>query len=163
MIALTIGSLLILGLVEVFSASRIAYQMSEGLARVQENGRFAVDYLQRDLRMAGHMGCVNDQARFQTAPSGFGTLFATTANRAAENYAAVPFELRFDTAITGYEANGTAPGDTVNLAAPAGGWVGGLPALLTTLGPLGTGPLPGTDVVVLRYFSPEGAPMIGLT
>lgn len=66
MIAILIGTFLTLGLVQVFSASREAYRLSEGLARVQENGRFALDYLQRDIRMAGHMGCVNDQARLQT-------------------------------------------------------------------------------------------------
>ncbi|MCY0536225.1 PilW family protein, partial [Klebsiella pneumoniae] len=64
LVALGIGALLILGLVEVFSASRTAYQLSTGLARSQENGRFALDILQRDIRMAGHVGCVNDQARF---------------------------------------------------------------------------------------------------
>jgi type IV pilus assembly protein PilW len=58
---------LLLGLVQVFSASREAYRLSEGLSRVQENARFAMDYLQRDIRMAGHFGCVNDQARLQTA------------------------------------------------------------------------------------------------
>src|SRR5690606_21928152 len=67
MIALAIGSLLILALVEVFAASRAAYMLATGLARTQENGRFAIDILQRDLRMAGHAGCVNDQARFLPA------------------------------------------------------------------------------------------------
>ncbi|GAB3507881.1 PilW family protein [Pseudoxanthomonas daejeonensis] len=67
MIALLIGSILLIGVVQIFSASRTAYQLSEGMSRVQENGRFALDYLQRDLRMAGHFGCVNDQARGQIA------------------------------------------------------------------------------------------------
>ena len=65
MIALLIGSILMIGVVQVFAASRTAYQLSEGMSRVQENGRFALDYLQRDIRMAGHFGCVNDQARGQ--------------------------------------------------------------------------------------------------
>ncbi|KAF1698445.1 pilus assembly protein PilW [Pseudoxanthomonas jiangsuensis] len=63
MVALVIGLILVLGLVEVFGASRAAYQLSEGMGRAQENGRFAIDFLQRDIRMAGHFGCVNDQAR----------------------------------------------------------------------------------------------------
>lgn len=67
MIAILIGAFLTLGLLQVFSASREAYRLSEGIARVQENGRFALDYLQRDIRMAGHFGCVNDQARLETA------------------------------------------------------------------------------------------------
>src|SRR5690554_5075136 len=64
MVALAIGTVLVLGLVQVFAASRAAYQTSEGLARVQENARFALDFLQRDIRMAGHFGCVNDQAHW---------------------------------------------------------------------------------------------------
>ncbi|WP_434213466.1 PilW family protein [[Pseudomonas] boreopolis] len=67
MVAIVIASFLVLGLVQVFTASRNAYQLSEGLARVQENARFAMDFLQRDIRMAGHFGCVNDQARRQSA------------------------------------------------------------------------------------------------
>lgn len=69
MIAMLISMFLLLGLVQVFSASREAYRLSEGLSRVQENARFAMDYLQRDIRMAGHFGCVNDQARLQTPGS----------------------------------------------------------------------------------------------
>lgn len=38
--------------------------LAEGSARAQENGRFALEFLQRDIRMAGHFGCVNDQAHF---------------------------------------------------------------------------------------------------
>lgn len=75
MIALLIGSILMIGVVQIFSASRTAYQLSEGMSRVQENGRFAMDYLQRDIRMAGHFGCVNDQARGQI-PGGMTSHFA---------------------------------------------------------------------------------------
>ncbi|UNK56709.1 PilW family protein [Pseudoxanthomonas daejeonensis] len=75
MIALLIGAILLLGVVQVFAASRTAYQLSEGMSRVQENGRFALDYLQRDIRMAGHFGCVNDQARNQV-PGGLTSHFA---------------------------------------------------------------------------------------
>ena len=42
MIALLIGSILLIGLVQVFGASRTAYQLSEGMSRTQENARFAL-------------------------------------------------------------------------------------------------------------------------
>ncbi|WP_031340774.1 PilW family protein, partial [Xanthomonas maliensis] len=64
MIAMVIGLVLMLGVIQVFSASRTASMLAEGNARAQENGRFALDFLQRDIRMAGHFGCVNDQAHF---------------------------------------------------------------------------------------------------
>ena len=75
MIALLIGTILLIGVVQVFGASRTAYQLSEGMSRTQENARFALDYLQRDIRMAGHFGCVNDQARGQI-PGGLISHFA---------------------------------------------------------------------------------------
>mgnify|MGYP001940377819 FL=1 len=62
MVALVISLVLMLGVVQVFIASQTASRLSEGASRVQENARFALDFLERDIRMAGHMGCVNDQA-----------------------------------------------------------------------------------------------------
>jgi len=169
MIALAIGSLLVLGLVEVFSASRTAYQLSEGLARVQENGRFAMDYIQRDFRMAGHMGCVNDQSRFlpeNTAGtrSALGSTFLSTSEQLAENYAAVlEPALRFDLPIQGYEYTDTdtTPGSTLvlpvaNKALDA--WTPAIPALLDAATAKRIG---GSDILVLRQFSPRGAQVTG--
>lgn len=70
MIALLISSILLIGVIQVFAASRTAYQLSQGIARNQENGRFAMDFLTRDIRMAGHAGCVNDQVLLSTDASG---------------------------------------------------------------------------------------------
>ena len=106
MIALLIGSILLLGLVQVFDASRTAYQLSQGVARAQENGRFAMDYLQRDIRMLGHFGCVNDQARLQTAGS------------LSSHLAATDNALNFNISLQGYDATATAPTNALNLAAP---------------------------------------------
>lgn len=89
MIAMLISMFLLLGLIQVFSASREAYRLSEGLSRVQENARFAMDYLQRDIRMAGHFGCVNDQARLQT-PGALNSQFAVAS-------------LNFNVSIRGYD------------------------------------------------------------
>lgn len=100
MIALLIGSMLVLGLVQVFGAARSAYQLSEGIARVQENGRFAMDFLQRDIRMAGHFGCVNDQSHRQVAGS-------LTSHFPANG------PLDFGFSIRGYE-NANPPGITLN-------------------------------------------------
>lgn len=151
MIAMAIGLFLLLGLVQVFAASRTAYQMSEGLARVQENGRFAVDYLQRDIRMAGHFGCVNDQSRLQSV-AGIVDPFLSHINPAFP-------QLDYGVSVQGYEATGTAPGDALDIAVPGTTWSPALPAFLTGLTPA---PLPGSDIVVLRYFSGEGLPVTGI-
>lgn len=151
MIALLIGAILLLGLVQVFGASRTAYQLSQGMARVQENARFATDYLQRDIRMAGHYGCVNDQARLLGNASG--------ASALGMHFSAADNPLNFNISVQGYEASATAPGDTVDLAAPTGGWTPALPPYLSSLAPA---PLAGSDILVLRYLDSDGVPVIGL-
>ncbi len=173
MVALLVGSLLMIGLVQVFSASRTAYQLSTGLARTQENGRFAMDMLQRDLRVAGHFGCVNDQARFlpgNVTPSrpALVSTFMTADAQVAGNYAAVTEPaLRFDVPIMGYNAIGTSPGATLTLpsvpsVAVAGtAWQPAIPeaifARMTAL------PVAGSDVLVLRHFHPAGAQIDSVT
>lgn len=59
MIALVIGLVLTAGVIQVFQGSKMSYVTNEGLARLQESGRFAVDLLAREIRMAGYQGCRN--------------------------------------------------------------------------------------------------------
>lgn len=173
LVALGIGALLILGLVEVFSASRTAYQLSTGLARSQENGRFALDILQRDIRMAGHVGCVNDQARFlpeNITPSrpALVSTFLNATDQASGNYAptGLSYALRFDLPIEAYEATGTGSGVSYTLpatpvvATTAGPWSPALPAALFTALQR---PLVGSDIIVLRNFTPTGAQITSFT
>lgn len=161
MIAVALSAFLLLGLVQVFSASRLAYQSTTGLARVQEGSRFAVDFLQRDIRMAGFMGCSNDRARNARHPNAFlDSFFLTNANRDAGLYSSAPFPLRFDIPIQGFEAVNTGRGNTLNVSAPAGGWVPALDPSLTGANGLNPAPRPGSDILVLRIFSGDGAPVI---
>lgn len=145
MVALLIGSILTLGLVEVFAASRTAYRVSEGIARVQENGRFALDYLQRDIRLIGHFGCANDQSHKQQVDA-----FGMRTGAAAGG------PLDFNLSVEGFEANTTRPLDTLTLSAPTAGWTPALPAHISGLVPA---PLPGSDVIMLRFLRANGAPV----
>lgn len=159
MVALLLSTLLVLGLIEIFSASRASYLMAQGLSRAQESSRFAIDSLQRDARMSGHFGCVSDQAHFYSGNGAFGELFLS--NRS--DYNAIPAAreaLRFDYSIRGYEARATAPGDTLTIAAvpTAGGsadWVPALPAVFVNS--LRPAPIRGSDILMLRFLSPESA------
>ena len=167
MVALAIGMLLMLGLVQVMSASRAAYRLAEGIGRAQENARFAVDSLQRDLRMAGHLGCISDSALLLSsgpAEEGLNLLFLNQANRVAGNFAAAPYPLRFDVGLQGFEAVGTTPGSTITLAAGepvlgnANQWSPALPAELGALQPVA-----GSDIVVMRYFAPDSSGITAFT
>jgi len=57
MVALVVSSLLVAGVVQIFVSNRQAYDLQGELAELQENGRFAFQFLTQDLRMAGYMGC----------------------------------------------------------------------------------------------------------
>lgn len=59
MVALVIGSFLIIGAVQVYVQSRSAYIVNENLARVQENGEFALDVIEPDIRLASNWGLLS--------------------------------------------------------------------------------------------------------
>ncbi len=59
MIALLLGAFLIGGVLQIFLNTRQTYRMQENLSRLQENGRFAMEFIGRDLRMADYWGCIS--------------------------------------------------------------------------------------------------------
>lgn len=162
MVAMAIGSFLLLGIMQIFSSSSAAFRANEAGGRIQESARFGLDFLRRDLRMVGHLGCVNDRTHF--APGVVPTFFSTFFDAAAgESFGDAPLPLRFDLSIQGYEANGTQPGDAVDLeASPVAGaaadWSPSLPAEVAALSPLR-----GSDILVVRYFSAEAIRSYGPT
>ena len=60
MVAMTIGLVLLGGIITVLSSSQSTYRVNEALARMQENARYAFQLLSRDIRMAGYRGCAGD-------------------------------------------------------------------------------------------------------
>lgn len=75
MIALAISTILLTGVIQIFISSKQSYLLLDANSRVQENGRFTIDYLASDLRMTGFTGCyrgtaasveniLNDQTNF---------------------------------------------------------------------------------------------------
>lgn len=59
MVALTIGSLLIVGAVTVYSNSRSTFAVNEAVARLQDEARFALTLLEPDVELAGYYGFTN--------------------------------------------------------------------------------------------------------
>ena len=56
MVALSIGSFLMIGAVQVYNQSRQAFVINESIARVQETAQFAMDTIEADIRMASNWG-----------------------------------------------------------------------------------------------------------
>lgn len=68
MVAIVVGLLLILGVIQVYLTSKQSYNAQAELARMQESGRFAMDLITRDLRRAGYWGGNVDTTKIEGDP-----------------------------------------------------------------------------------------------
>lgn len=59
MVAMVLGLLLSIGIMSLFSSTSNTNRLQNGLARLQESGRFAVTRMESDFRMAGGQFCSN--------------------------------------------------------------------------------------------------------
>ncbi|QFT53483.1 PilW family protein [Microbulbifer sp. THAF38] len=59
MVSITVGLVLMAGVVQLFLSSKVTFSTQSAITRVQETGRLAIDFIADDLRMAGYMGCAN--------------------------------------------------------------------------------------------------------
>ena len=139
MVALAIGALLTLGLLQIFAASSGTAQMQEGLSRVQENGRFAMQYLQRHLSMVGFMGCGSDGGRMEQA---------SFVNHLAE----------YDVNVPG--GNSVPAGTQYRFQRPLEAFTAGSAPAPTELAGIEADLVPGSDVLILRVLSEESVPVI---
>ena len=134
LIALVIAGLLALGLVQIFGASRSTSQLQDGLSRVQENGRFVTQFMERQLRMVGFMGCGADTGRF--------------TQESFVNHLAL-----FD---------GSVPdGNPYRFQRPIEAFTAGT---MTATDELAAEPIvDGTDVLILRVLSDESTPVVTIS
>lgn len=136
MVALTIGLIILAAVSQLFVTNRSAYRLEEALARVQESGRFALDFLAADIRMAGYAGC--NGALTASSPDGAG---ACPPGTVCSIVTPVTDGTTFDPAgIRAYAYNGSS-------------WSPSLPSNIVAASEV----RPNTDVVVVQYQSPDGA------
>ncbi len=102
MVAMTIGLVLLGGIITVLSSSQNTYRVNEAMARLQENARYAFQLLSRDIRMAGYRGCAGD---------------GVAVTNVLED--ATGFLWRLDQSLEGFEAG-------------ANGWTPALPSEVTS-------------------------------
>jgi type IV pilus assembly protein PilW len=63
MVSVAISLVVLVALSSIYLRSRGAYRTNEALARVQETGRLALDWISRDLRSSGFAGCLSRGAQ----------------------------------------------------------------------------------------------------
>jgi len=91
MISLALGSVVTMGVVQLFVANAETHRLLQGQSRMQESARFALDFIGRDVRKAGYRGCFSSNDNLHT------TLLSM---------ASVPYEYDIRNGITGFEATG---------------------------------------------------------
>ncbi|MEQ8250136.1 MAG: PilW family protein [Gammaproteobacteria bacterium] len=57
MVAMTLGLIIMGSALQAFTANKQSFRFSQALSRMQEDGRFAMQAIARDIRMAGYVGC----------------------------------------------------------------------------------------------------------
>lgn len=62
MIAITLGLILMTGVVQMFLGSKQTYSSQQAVSQVQESGRLAMEFLSRDIRQAAYYGCYASKA-----------------------------------------------------------------------------------------------------
>lgn len=59
MVAMTLGLMLVMGVAQLFLSSKRSFVLQQHMAVVQENARFVLTRVSRDLRQAGMFGCLD--------------------------------------------------------------------------------------------------------
>ena len=67
MVAITISLILMAGAITLFINNKVTYEVNDNLSRLQENARFAIEFMLDDLRMVGFFGCSTPRMRSKTA------------------------------------------------------------------------------------------------
>jgi type IV pilus assembly protein PilW len=100
LIAMVLGLTLAAGVVQIYVGTSTTERDQDARLRMQENGRFALNFLGNEIRMAGYLGCQ-------------GSIQGSSVNN---TLSAPPATLQPETGIQGWEADGTAPGEINNSA-----------------------------------------------
>ncbi len=104
MIALVIGLILLTGILQITITNSDNSRMHEQMSRVQEAGRFAIDILSKDIRMADFWGCASSL-----------TKITNNLNPAGSGYAG----LEFDNGVAGEDGASGGP-DSITLSGAFG-------------------------------------------
>ena len=58
MVAITISLILLAGIGQIYMSNKQTYRTTDAMSRLQENGRFAMDFISQSVRNSDHWGCL---------------------------------------------------------------------------------------------------------
>lgn len=120
MISITLGLVLMAGVIHVFLSSRAVFSTQQAMSRAQENGRLGMELISEDIRMAGYWGCANrDSPMASDLSGGFW-----------DDYV-LGFEPNAIQSVTATTISGLAPAPIADMPALVVRYASGAPLLLT--------------------------------
>lgn len=168
MVALALGLLLSAGILSLFGTTSSTNKLQNGLARLQESGRFAVTRMESDLRMSGGQFCSNF-----SGSSKAGTSIPVVALRAPAVFSAnLGFGGGFNSIDAASGLPSSAPATNSYVLSPrffiqgyacesASDCTVDMPAFLPAQGLTDGARLPASDVLTIRYQRGSGWPVPG--
>jgi len=84
LIAMALSLILMTGVISIFISAKQGYSNQDATAQVQESGRFALDIMSREIRMAGYGGCSDSVSVANTLDGDAG--FAETFSQGLQGY-----------------------------------------------------------------------------
>jgi type IV pilus assembly protein PilW len=145
MIALLLGVILTLGVTQIYLGTSQTYRLTESVAHSQENIRFATSMVERDVRVAGGLGCLQDPSSIEVEVNGVQSV-------------------SLNDGLTGWEYAGTGVGDAHvanDAVAPnAGNWSEGSAAAVFPPELVGE-VVAGTDIVIVNSLQTVNANTTG--
>lgn len=117
MVALALGLILTLGAVQIFVSSKQGYRANEALARIQENGRYALHFIGKDIRGAAFWGCAQGVEVNNVVNGGTSVNFDGESVQGGEGGAGVPdsITLRMANQNSGINVTQPMPNTAANL------------------------------------------------
>lgn len=129
MIAMSLGAIVTVGTIQLFTANSDTYNLMQGQSRMQESARFSLDFIGRSIQNAGYKGCwsQNEEVLSTIVPE-----------------SNIPYEYSLIRGMEGYDAGPTGwspPLDDLDTAFIAGNEID-TSAIISR-----------TDVLTIRYIS----------
>ena len=109
LVALVISLFLLAGIVQVYLGNKTTFAFTNALAEIQENGRYALDIMTQDVRMAGEWGCVAFD------PDNTANINNTLDAITVPGYTAATHDFQANDAVGGTDNTGLNGSDTVTV------------------------------------------------
>ena len=126
MVALAMGLFLVIVMGAIYVGSKGTFLSQDAMARLQENGRFAMDTIGGDLRMAGFRGCLGagrSTSVVNTLNTPTATLYDFAVGVSASAHAGGSWAPALDADISGLAHAPDAAGSVLTIRRPVGqGW-----------------------------------------